>query len=252
MTKTKKPKKPSPAKAVPTPSSVHLPQTRKVFISHPDNLVTRTTEQGILETVDVATGNVICQSTSPFLANAIAQGTPIENLLPRGFVEMEIDGKTVIFDQGINTDSMGNNYSLSPVMRDLIFDDIVNGGSLASVGKKRGRPPYTLLCKHYIKDEAFRNMVDAAKKFRAEHLYDRIMDNANRLELGDMNKAEVDGMTSATNFLKWGCEVSNGEVYGNKKADSQGITIVVSTGIDRSQSAATIDVVLNKDKVENG
>ena len=234
-------------------SPVTLPVTRKVFISSPENLVTRDLGNGILETIDTATGNVICQSASEFLALELGKGTPIDKLLPRGFVELEVDGKTIIFDQGIDTDKYANqNYTLSSVMRDLIFNDIIEGASLYSVSKKKNRPPYAILCKTYYRDSKFRELVDAARKFRAEMLYDRIMQNAERLEMGDLNKAEVDGLTNATNFYRWGCEVSNGEVYGNKKDTNQGgVTIIVSTGVNREDKPIEIEVKPTQ-KIDDG
>ncbi len=246
MSKAPKKKKPSPlshATSVPA-----LPAVQKIFISDPKNLVTHVREDGLVETMDSATGMVVALSHHEHLAADLTKGTTLDKILPRGFVEMDYNGKTIVFDQSIDPAALTHkNYELSPVTKDIIFQRIAEGDSLAMVAKRRGMPPYTLLLRFYMRDSDFRELVDTAKKFRAESIYEKIMHNVDRLENEPMNKAEVDALTNATNFRKWTAEISDPHGYGNRKdPNTGGVTIIVSTGIDRSQNENTIEIKVDK------
>lgn len=209
----------------------------KVFVTDPKNLITRHREDGILETIDISTGNVVALSSTESSANSILSGS---ELIPKKFVEVVMpSGEKLLVDNSIDLASIDKSFSshqLSPILKDKIFEYIASGDSLYTIAKKRkNMPPYSLLLRWYHRYQEFRDMVDTARKFRAEYLYDRVMENASRLENDQLTKTKVEAITSATNFLKWGTEVSDPVSYGNKKdANQGGVTIIVNTGVDRT------------------
>jgi hypothetical protein len=209
--------------------------THKVFITDPKNLLTRKREDGVLETIDISTGNVVALSMDEARADAIVSAS---SLIPRDFVEVVMpSGEKLLVDNRIELSSVDRSYSsrLTPILKDKIFEYIASGDSLYTLSRKRkGMPPYSLLLRWYHRYDEFRDLVDTARKFRAEYLYDRVMQNVDRLEDGNMSKTEVEALNHATNFLKWGTEVSDPVGYSNKKdANQAGVTIIVNTGIDR-------------------
>lgn len=215
----------------------------KVFVTDPKNLITRQREDGILETIDISTGNVVALSSTESNANSVLSGS---DLIPKKFVEVVMpSGEKLLVDNSIDLSLVHSSFSsnaLTPIIKDKIFEYIASGDSLYTIAKKRkGMPPYSLLLRWYHRYQEFRDMVDTARKFRAEYLYDRVMDNVGRLESGDLSKTQVEAITSASNFLKWGTEVSDPVNYGNKKDVNQGgVTIIVNTGVDRTQDASDI------------
>lgn len=183
-------------------------------------------ETGLIELIDPKSGAVVkVQKTK-------------ESLVEDSFVEAEVDGHKLLVERGIDLDRFANRVSrwlYSNVMGQVIAQTMVEKNlSLKKVCEENGMPPYSVVCRWRRQHQEFRQMLEDARRDRAELLAEEA------LELADDADEDADAISKArlrVDVRKWAAEKADPDKFGAKKAvDGNGsvsVTLVLNTGIVR-------------------
>ena len=131
----------------------------------------------------------------------------------------------------------------------LIADKIREGKTLQDVGSMADMPSLTLICAWKRNHPDFAKLLQDAKKDRAEYCRDKAQEV---LEQADNDNIKVDKL-KFDGYLKL-AEKDNPEEYGKSKAGegSGGVTIVVNTGIVRSEPDIVVEATKISEEDDDG
>lgn len=187
-------------------------------------------DKGQIEVIDVRTGKILAIQTTR------------EELLvkkPEEFVEYTLEsGDKVLVEKNVSAPDLSTNRRLpySPLVVDLICQKIAEGQSLTSVCRNPGFPSYALLCRWRRENPGINDMLNEARRDRAEQIHDRIMDEV-VADAQAVTKDDIPGVKLKFDALKWLTQVGDQDRYGQKQQISGKVdvktAIVVDTGIRR-------------------
>lgn len=214
-------------------------------------------EDGIVELIDVITGDVIAvQHTVKDLIqdpknNFIEMALPLENG----------QTKLVLVQKGMSLEGLKpRSLAYSDVIADLIIQKVVEGMTLTKVCALEGFPSYSVVARWKSQYPDFREKLAEARRDRADHFHDKIIDTVDEPKYREDKKTVVDKNTGEETTViekvkvplstediqtrkmqveayKWAASVGNPDAYGTRTklvgdANSP-IGFVVDTGIRR-------------------
>lgn len=125
----------------------------------------------------------------------------------------------------------------SPLVIDVICEEIANGGNLTDICKKPHMPTYSTLCRWRRKYPEIDPLLDLARRDRAEFLRDKALKEIS----GDLHPREVEGKRLKTDIY-WKAAGVDDSRYSPKAKVEANINmptqIVVETGIRREEREA--------------
>jgi hypothetical protein len=179
----------------------------------------RMNERGLVEVIDMHTGRILCVQSShqDLLQSKWDRLVRIDT--PQGPVWLE---KTLNFDMVPRLHDM----PFSKVIGDLICSEIAMGATFIEATEKFN-VPYNIASQWRREHEEFKLALMQARRDRAEHFHDEVVDVAR-------NQASPKDKIAA---LQWAAEKGNPDDYGKQtkvtKEHKGSVTIVISTGIRR-------------------
>ena len=122
--------------------------------------------------------------------------------------------------------------------------EVANGKTLSDLEKIPEMPPRAVIMHWAAKDEAFRQCLDQARRFRAEHYADKVAGIAETVDEDSSKSAKV-----KIDSWRWLAEIGDKERFSNQKVTEQAsvVNIVFNTGITREEKPVTIEI--KKDKL---
>lgn len=145
-------------------------------------------------------------------------------------------------------------YRYTPVLGRLICQEVAKGRPLTRLGESDKFPPFQVIQYWRRMYPDFDEAINLARRDRAEYYHDKVMDSAERLESGVMDKDQVNATKAAIDAYKWGAERNDPDTFGTKRQDSEGggpSTIVINTGIQRNKPKQT-EVIHETDRIRRG
>ena len=120
---------------------------------------------------------------------------------------------------------------------ELICQLIATGATFKKICSMDGMPSAHVLARWRAENEDFENALEAARRMRADHFHDMIVEDVEGDHIAD--KDEVAARKLKMDRLKYLASVNNPDKYGNRTKVSgdneQPLQIVVSTGINREK-----------------
>ena len=117
-----------------------------------------------------------------------------------------------------------------------IVERVLNGDSLAKVARDPDFPSYSAILAWQAAFPEFKKRVDEARKNRAEIFYDKALQLADIAP--EIHKDQIPGVKLAIETYKWAAEKNDPDRFAKPKeasVQSGGVTIIVDTGIHRTQ-----------------
>jgi len=196
-------------------------------------------ENGEVEVLDIATGEVVGTSGNP---DDIGEIVPIQ-------VE---GGKLVHVQRGLTLDDIRpgpkHKYEYSPLLADVFCQKIAEGGFITATCKEDGMPSYSTINRWKRNNDDFRKQLREAVTDRAEHYADRAIRAAEETS----NKDQVPAQRLKHDAYKWRATMDNPKDYSNQTKlvgdPDQPIRYIIETGIRRQGDPGFID--LTKDVTE--
>lgn len=144
-------------------------------------------------------------------------------------------GKLVWVQDGVNPDDLPQTiWPYSRTLADQIIIEIVEGKTLKDISKLKGFPPLHTLYYWMRQYPEFEEAVDWAKKRRAEHYHDKVIEVAERTK----KKSEVNVNKLKISAYKWAAQVGSPQDYGAQESRNNGATqinVQIDTGINRGE-----------------
>lgn len=127
----------------------------------------------------------------------------------------------------------------SPIILDLICQEIVNGKGLTEVCQLEGFPTYQTLCRWRRKHPEVNEAIEQARRDRAEVLRDETLAHVKRVAMDNLGtKGDVAATGVLLDATKWATGVDNERYNPKAKVDAAVIAptqIIINTGIDRGE-----------------
>lgn len=212
----------------------------------------RNPETGLIEILDLKTGQVVGVQKDPTDLFKKRQDLMVQVATPQGLVWMQ---------KGLNPDHLGTrgpaaSWPYSEVMADLICQKIAEGAYITKIGEEPGFPPYSVICRWRRESDDFKERLDMAYKDRAEFFHDKALQEAEREYYEwdpkandyrrDKNGDRVPRPPSAESTqqakmrfqaLTWAAEKGSPERFGNRTHHTEKreftAKLVIETGIRR-------------------
>ncbi len=212
-----------------------------------DTFASLNKKSGLIEIIDALTGNIL----------AVQRGTiPINQEL---FATHQLpDGTLVQLQTGIDPGLLAQTtpWPFSQMTIDLICQKIAEGGSLTSICKEPGMPPYYILESWRRKHPLVTDQFNEARRSRAEYLRDLVMKEADGAE---SNKDPIHATQTRIDAYKWLAGVDDTKYSPKAKIEahiSAPTQIIVSTGINRTArdvtpQEKTLDIVEKEPQTTN-
>lgn len=178
-------------------------------------IVYTTTDEGKVVAYNLVTGDIVWE----------------EETLEEATLALARQGGTILDHSGRVP------WTYSPMFGDLICGKMLEGRTLSEVCKLQGMPPRATVMRWRSMHPGFDEQVQMAQRMAAEHWHDEVAESVPKEE--DIGKEAVPAAKLAFDKRKWLAEKNDPDRYGPRTKvsgdDSQPITVVVDTGIDRSQ-----------------
>ncbi len=218
---------------------------------------------GNWEVVDAKTGEVLSESYAVRNQASIEKGQAIRHRFNRKeLLELfTADGEkvycpkeaiTTVLDYkerevkivwGTNADSLPKRvFPYNDTTAKQICSRIMDGMTVLDIVKEKGMPDRATFYYWMAKNEEFKEMVDRARRIRAESLHDEIIGmirDDSKME----DKVDIERVKTKMAGLKWAAEKGDPEKYGNKSSGTTGpAQIIINTGINREDDTTTVEV----------
>ena len=147
-------------------------------------------------------------------------------------------------------------YVYTPELGRIICQKVTEGKPLSTFGKKDDLPPYAVIQAWRRMFPDFEEAIRYARQMRAEYYHDKALETADELQAGGLNKEDIMSKKAATETYKWAAERNAPSEFGNKQPqgddNGSGATIIVNTGIRRSEPKQTDVEVHNGERTIRG
>jgi hypothetical protein len=179
---------------------------------------------GLIESYDMVTGDLVAVSGSPYTVDFSHKYKEVT--LP--------SGRVVRVDQGVDTSLLVHvAKEYNPTVVEIICQKITEGGSLTRVCQEPGMPSYQTICRWRRIHPEVDEMLGRARRDRAEYLRDKALETAEYADEEEVNSAKLRVET-----YKWAAGKDAPDRFESKGPSTNIVaptTIIISTGIDRSQ-----------------
>lgn len=184
------------------------------------------THTKLLEKYDALTGKLVAIQKDD---TKTVQGPGLEE-------RQLMDGQVVLVEKGVDTSAVEHltvrAKTYDAVIVEIICQQLAEGGSLTAICKKAGMPTYATLCRWRRIFPEVDQMLDRARKDRAEYLRDKLMEEAMGADEDTVAVAKL-----RVDTLKWAAGKDDPNKYEAKPDKTQvnvaPSVIIVQTGIDR-------------------
>lgn len=146
------------------------------------------------------------------------------------------DGREIWLEHGINPDRIPTNFKwkYSDIYAAMICEQITLGKTLTQICNMQGYPSYSAVCRWRREVPQFKEMLDDAKRDRAEQKVDEALQIVDELKMP--TSEEIQHAKLRADMRKWYAEKDDAAKFGSKlkvQADVVSTTLVVHTGILR-------------------
>jgi hypothetical protein len=149
------------------------------------------------------------------------------------------DGEHMLLPRDVNPKEVDASYSIYKNKHDLCLEiamEIANGKTLSDLDKSKGFPATRTVFYWYARDPLFKNLIDEARKVRAEFYHDRLVDVADNVVEENARSSKV-----KADVYKHLMSVNDRDRFGNQTkvvGDATApINITFNTGIVRDAPA---------------
>lgn len=183
-------------------------------------------QTGLIEIIDCISGEIVAvQKTKEDLWQH----------KEANMVRVEVDGREVWLEKGVSADRIPRrkHWVYSEVLGELIAQKVMEGTLLTKLCNGVDFPSYSQVCRWRAKYSEFADLLESARKFRAEKYHDDIVELS---EDKEADEEEVARRRLEIESKKWLAEKNDNSRFGNKtKVEGMaGATVLlVNTGIQR-------------------
>lgn len=146
------------------------------------------------------------------------------------------------------------NYKYSQDFCDLVCQLLREGMTLTAICKMEGFPSYSTVCRWKKQNQEFNELLEEAKKDRAEVFMDKIITIADNSMDGKIDKDGVTAMRLATDGFEKAASAGDPATYGKAKDQQVRIEnlIMINTGIDAPVvKSQVLDITPKVEKIES-
>ena len=140
-------------------------------------------------------------------------------------------------------------WEYSEVIADLLCKGVAEGMTIKQLSELEGAPSRFTIARWITEIPDFKARMQAARKGRAEHFHDRVIEEADKITEKNAKSKRVQ-----IDALKWAAKVGSPEDYGEKTTiegnPDKPVTFVISTGIQRNPIEVPATVIEEKKNVE--
>lgn len=159
-----------------------------------------------------------------------------------------MDGDHLLVPADVDPKNLDPKWSLYKNRRDLCLEiamEIANGATLAKLNKLKQFPSTRTVFYWYARDAEFKNLIDEARRCRAEFYHDELVNVAETVEEENARSAKV-----KADIFKHLMAVNDKERFGvapKQEASAPVVNIVFQTGINREPIPVEGTVVVEPD-----
>lgn len=164
------------------------------------------------------------------------------------------DGSHLLVPNSVPEKNLDPEWSIYKNKRDLCLEiamEIANGKTFYQLDKLKQFPSTRTVFYWYARDQEFKNLIDEARRVRAEFYHDKLVEVAEDVEEDNARSSKV-----KADIFKTLMSVNDKERFGQATKQEPSppvVNIVFQTGIHREDSTKVIEVVHeNKEPVASG
>lgn len=187
----------------------------------------RNSKSGLIEIVDMYTGNVVAVQRSAFDLFNGHRELMVEYKLP--------SGEVVYMQKGIDPGLVAHvsNTPYNQIMVDIICQLVTEGHSLSAICKMDGMPTYATVCQWRRQNNHFTKQLEEARRDRAEYYRDKVVAEA---EGAESTRDPINANNLRVESYKWAAGMDDARYSPKSKVEATlntPVQILIDTGIDR-------------------
>lgn len=198
--------------------------------------IRRNEEKQVYELVDRDTGEVIFTeplASAKFLSTKRSKVHKIK----------DAEGREIWVQKGVNPEHLPQTtWPYNEITASHIFQEIMSGKTITQIARLPGFPSARIMENWRVKHEEFAEGLRTARKLQGDYYADRVVEVAEEEPISELDLKHQKKQIEA---YKWRAEKGNPSAWGAKQesATPGGTTVIIQTGIDRSEKAVESDVI---------